>query len=374
MKLNLYTSALSALFIAAIVSSCSPDKTAMLTELKRKKADIEKDIAALEKELKVSDTTTIADVKSKEVAVAEINPGVFNYFVQTQGLIQAENNILVSAQSMGVLTKVLVSEGDAVNKGQTLAQIDNSLLLSSIEEVKGSMELANTVYERQKNLWEQKIGTEVQYLQAKNNREGLERRLATLQEQLEMTRIKAPITGTVDDVNVKIGENIAPGLPAFRVINTSELKVAMNVSEAYANAINKGNKVTVTISDSGKTFESAISFVGKNIDPLSRSFPVEVKLPASKELRPNMTAVIRVVFQTYPSALSVPINIVQDINGEKVVYVAESNGAQLVARRKVIKIDGVYDNQAHVLSGLQAGDKIITVGYQGLNDGQFIKI
>jgi membrane fusion protein (multidrug efflux system) len=373
MKLNLYTPILSTLLIVAIVSSCSPDKTAQLEELKVKRADIEKNIASLEKELNVTDTTK-AVVKSKEVVVIEINPHVFNYFVQTQGLIQAENNILVSAKSMGVLTQVFVREGDAVNKGQILAQIDNSLLLSSIEEVKGSMELANTVYERQKNLWEQKIGTEVQYLQARNNKESLERRLATLQEQIEMTKIKAPITGTIDAVNVKIGENVAPGLPAFRVINTSDLKVALNVSEAYANAINKGNKVTVTITDSGKTFESSISFVGKNIDPLSRSFPVEVKLPSSRELRPNMTAVIRVIFQTYPSALSVPINVVQDINGEKVVYVAESNGTQLVARKRIIKIDGVYGNQAHVLSGLQAGDKIVTVGYQGLNDGQFIKM
>ncbi len=371
MKLNLYTPILSSLVVAILISSCSSDNTAKLDGLKKQKAEIDKEIAALEKELNV-DTTK--KVKSKEVAIIDLAPRKFDYFVQTQGLIAAENNILVSAKSMGVLTHVGAREGDFVNQGQTLAQIDNSILLSSVEEIKGQLELANTVYERQKNLWDQKIGSEVQYLQAKNNKESLEKRLATLKEQLEMTKIKSPITGTVDAVNVKVGENVAPGFPVFRVINTSALKVELKVSEAYANTINKGNKVTVTVTDLNKTFESSISFAGKNIDPLSRSFPVEVKLPSSSELRPNMTAVVRVIFQTHPSALCVPVNVVQDINGEKVVYVAEKNGNQWVARKKIVKIDGVYDNLANVTSGLLAGDKVITVGYQGLNDGQFIKI
>jgi len=372
MKLNLYTPILSSLFVATLISSCGSDNTARLNELKKQKGDIDQEIATLEKELKVVDTTKKA--KSKEVAIIDLAPRKFDYFVQTQGLIVAENNILVSAKSMGVLTQVSVHEGDYVNQGQTLAQIDNSILLSSVEEVKGQLELANTVFERQKALWDQKIGSEVQYLQAKNNKESLEKRLATLKEQLEMTKIKSPITGTIDAVNVKVGENVAPGMPVFRVINTSVLKVALKVSEAYANTINKGNKVSVTVTDINKTFESSISFAGKNIDPLSRSFPVEVKLPASSELRPNMTAVVRVIFQSYPSALCVPVNVVQDINGEKVVYVAEKNGNQLVARKKIVKIDGVYDNLANVTSGLLAGDQVITVGYQGLNDGQFIKI
>lgn len=189
-----------------------------------------------------------------------------------------------------------------------------------------------------------------------------------------MTKIKAPIGGTVDAVNAKVGENVGPGMPAFRVINTSDLKVTLKVSEAYTNTIELGNKVSVAISDLGKSFQSTISFVGKNIDPLSRSFPVEVKLPASKELHPNMTAVVRVVYESFPTALVVPVNVVQEINGQKVVYVAETANGQTVAKKKVVTIDGVFDNFAHITSGLTAGDKIITVGYQGLNDGQSIKI
>lgn len=373
MKLNLHRSNRSALFIVLIVFACNPDKVAELGKLKKKRADIEKEITSLEKEISSTDTTQ-AKIKSKEVVVQEVNPREFNHFVQTQGLVQTDNNILVSARSMGVITQVYVQEGDAVSKGQTLAQIDNSVLVHSIDELKGGLDLARTVYEKQKNLWDQKIGTEIQYLQAKNNKESLEKKMATLHEQVEMSKIKAPISGTVDAVNVKVGENVAPGVPTFRVINTSDLKVALKVSEAYINHIKKGNKATVTISDLGKTFVSTIDFVGKNIDPLSRSFPVEVKMPASQELRPNMTAVIKVIFRTDAAALCVPVNVVQEVNGEKIVYVAEGNGQQTVARKKVVTIDGVFDNMAQVLSGLKAGDKIITVGYQGLNDGEFIKI
>jgi RND family efflux transporter MFP subunit len=373
MKFNLYTTVFTVLTVVALATSCNPDKAAKLQELKGKRTELDREIAALQKELNLSDTSA-STTKSKEVAVIELSPRPFDHYVQTQGLIQAENNILVSARSMGVLTQVIAKEGDAVSKGQVLAQIDNSIIMRSIDEVKGQLELATTVYQRQKTLWDQKIGSEVQYLQAKNNKESLEKRLATLQEQLEMTKIKSPISGTVDAVNAKVGENVGPGMPAFRVINTSDLKVSLKVSEAYANTISNGNMVSVTVSDLGKTFQSKISFVGRNIDPLSRSFPVEVKLPSTKELHPNMTAVVRVIYDSFPAALVVPVNVVQDINGQKVVYVAVTENGQSVARKKVVEISGVYDNLAHITSGLNAGDKIITVGYQGLNDGQFIRI
>lgn len=366
---------MSVLVVTAILAGCSAaeDKAATLEKLKVQQAKLVKDISTLEKELAASNPESIK-VKSKEVVVVELTPRKFDQYVQTQGSVESTDNILVSAKSMGVLTQVFAREGDAVVKGQTLAQIDNTLTLRGIEEIKSNLDLVNTVYERQKNLWDQKIGTEVQYLQAKNNKESLERRLATLNEQLEMSKIKSPINGTVDQVNVKIGENAAPGQPAFRVINGNDLRVSAKVSEAYISTIRKGNKSVVTFSDYDKKIEAPVTFVGRSIDQLSRSFTIEVKLPASNELRPNMTAVLKVIFSSIPSALCVPVNVVQEINGEKIVYVAESDGKQVVARKKVVQIDGVYDNFAQVTSGLKVGDKVITVGYQGLNDGELIKI
>lgn len=355
-----------------LVVGCG-DKAAKLEKLKSEQATLAKEIETLEKELAAQNPQEVV-VRMKDIGVLEVTPRKFEYYVQTQGMVESEQNILVSAKAAGVISSVLVTEGQSVVKGQILAKIDDAVTTSSIEEVKASLQLATTVYERQKSLWDKKIGTEIQYLQAKNNKESLEKRLATLNEQLDMYRIKSPINGTIDAVNVKIGENAAPGVPAFRVINIADLKVKAKVSEAYVTTIKKGNLVKISFSDQDKPIEARISFVGRNIDPLSRSFPVEVELPHTIDLRPSMTAVLRIIFQSEPQALCVPINVVQEINGQKVVYVMESDGTHSIARRKVIEIGGIFDNLAEVKTGLKAGDKVITVGYQGLNDGEFVKI
>ncbi len=370
MKNKIYSFTLIVAVVLLVAACGKPDPKAELTKLKAEQATLAKKISDLEKTV----TPDSVKVRLKEVAVAEVAPRKFDHFIQTQGMIEAVDNIMVSAKSAGVLTQVFVREGDAVVKGQTLAQIDNSLLIRGIEELRSGLELAKTVYDRQKNLWDQKIGTEIQYLQAKNNKESTERRLATLNEQVEMSKLKSPINGTIDAVNIKIGENVAPGVPAFRVINTNDLKIASKISEAYANDIKKGDKVLVSLSDTDRKFEARVTFVGRNIEQLTRSFPIEIKVPSSADLRPNMTAVIQVVFHSEPKALCVPVNIVQDINGQKVVYVAENEGGKLVARRKVVEVVGVYNNLAELKTGIKAGDKIITVGYQGLNDGELIKI
>ena len=349
------------------------DKSAQLKKLKDQQVSLGKEIASLEKEV-ASTNPDSTDQKSKEVIITALTPRRFDKYVQTQGSVESIDNIIISAKSPGVITNVYVREGDVVTKGQTLAQIDNSLVVKGIDELKSGLELSKTVYDRQKNLWDQKIGTEIQYLQAKNNKESLDRRLATLQEQLDMMKIKSLISGVVDEVEARVGQNTAPGAPAFRVINNSDLKISAKISEAYISSIKKGNNSLVTFSDTDKRISAPVSFVARNIDPLTRSFIVEIKLPSSPDLRPNMTAVLRVIFDSVPSALCVPVNVVQDINGEKVVYVAESNGKQMVARKRVVKLDGIYDNLAQVISGLAAGDKVITFGYQGLIDGEFIKI
>jgi RND family efflux transporter MFP subunit len=287
--------------------------------------------------------------------------------------VEAEDNVILSAKSMGVVTAVYVTEGQAVAKGQTLVQLDNAVIKQSIEAMKSQLELATVIFERQKNLWEQKIGTEVQYLQAKANKENLERQLGSLKEQSEMSKINSPINGTVDEVMAKVGENLAPGMPSVRVINSSNLKLKANVSEAYVTNIKKGNKVIVSIPELKKELTAQVSFVGKNIDPLSRTFTVEIKLPSLPDLRPNMTGVVKVIFHTEPSTIVVPINVVQDINAEKVVYVLDETGKQTVARKRVVTVEAVYDNLAQV-QGLKAGEKLITTGYQGLNDGQAVKL
>ncbi len=376
MKTKFYIHILGAVVIAGLLAACSAaspetDKKAQLQKLKSQQTKLSADIRKLEDELAKENPETVT-AKSKNVGVANLVAQPFDYFIQTQGSVEAIDNIMISARTAGNISQVFSREGDVVTKGQTLAQIDNSITQRSIDELKASLDLAKTVYERQKNLWNQKIGTEVQYLQAKNNRESLERRLATLNEQLDMSRIKSPIDGSVDEVALKIGQNVAPGMPAFRVVSFDKLKMRAAVSEAYVTSVKKGNKVILTFPDINKELEATVTFVGKTINQLSRTFPVEVALPSYADLRPNMSGVLKIIFQTVPDALTIPVNVVQDINGEKVVYIAELSDGKMVARRKVVEIAGIYGNFAQV-AGLKAGDKVINVGYQGLNDGELIK-
>ena len=378
MKFNVYTRIAIAVFVAGLLAACSAaspddDKKARLDKLKEQQASITKEIQKLESEIVADSPDSAASVRAKDVGVTELKPQTFEHYVQTQGYIESENNILVSAESMGVVTKVYVTEGQQVSRGQTLAQIDNSVIQRNMESMESQLALATSVYERQKNLWDQKIGTEVQFLQAKTNKESLEKQLESLREQNEKSKIKSPISGTVDAIAVKAGENIAPGLPAVRVVNTSDLKIQASVSEAYITRIKKGNKVRVSISELNKDLDAKVTFVGKTIDILSRTFNVEVALPSEPNLRPNMTATVKVIFESVPSAVVVPVNVIQEINSEKVVYVAEQKGNHTIASRRVVTVDGVYGNVAQV-NGLNPGDKLITIGYQGLNDGDFVKI
>lgn len=378
MKFNRITRIAFAVVITGLMAACSAttredDKKARLEELKAQQADLTKEIQKLEAEIAKENPDSVTALRAKEVAVAELTPRKFDHYVQTQGHIESENNVLVSAEMMGPVTNVYVTEGQNVSKGQVLAQIENSVISRNIESMEAQLELATSVYERQKNLWDQKIGTEVQFLQARTNKESLEKQLASLREQKDKTRIKAPLSGSVDEVFVKVGENMAPGMPAFRVVNSAVLKIQAPVSEAYVTDIRKGDRALVRISELNKEVEAKVTFVGRTIDRLSRTFNVEVALSSDADLRPNMTATVKIVFQSDPNAIVVPVNIVQDINGEKVVYVAEQQGSHFVARRKVVTIDGVFGDLAEV-SGLNAGEKVVTVGYQGLNDGDNITI
>lgn len=377
MNTKMYTRIALAAIITAFIAACSAtsaddDKQARLQTLKEQEASISKEIAKLESEIAAAHPDAGDNIRAKDVGVLELTPRRFDHYIETQGHIESENNVLVSAESMGVIQQVRVTEGQRVSRGQVLAEIDNAVIKRNIESMEAQLELAKSVFERQKNLWDQQIGTEVQFLQAKTTKESLEKQLASLREQNDKTRVKAPVSGTVDEIFAKVGETIAPGMPAVRVVNTSDLKIQARVSEAYVTDIHKGDKVLVNISELKKEVEAKVTFVSKTIDRLSRTFNVEVALPSDPALRTNMTATVKIIFESNPEALVVPINVIQDINEEKVVYIVRQDGKHATADRKVITVKGVYGNQAEV-EGLKAGDKLITVGYQGLNDGDYIK-
>jgi len=359
-----------------LLASCSENKEGVegkkeeLAKLKTERAENEKKIKALEIEITKLDPKKSVEAKVKPVSIDTLDAAVFRHYVELQGTVDAKNNVMVTPKSGGVVTAMNVKEGDYVKAGSIIGRIDNSILSESIEELKTQMTLANTIYEKQKNLWDQKIGTELQYLQAKNNKESLERRMSTLNTQLAQTSIVSPMSGVVDMVNVKVGEMASPGVGVVRIVNLSNLKVMAKVSDTYAASVKKGDEVIIKFPDLKKEYKARISFVSTTVDPLSRTFTIEANLPSDKSIKPNMMAQVQINDATSKNALAIDQNYVQSTEKGNVVYVAVTEGNKKIARAKEVKTGLSYNGKVEILSGLTAGDQLITLGYQEVSDGQ----
>ncbi|MCX6213203.1 efflux RND transporter periplasmic adaptor subunit [Spirosoma sp.] len=368
-----------AIALVSLLAACSGEKKTdvqgkreELTELKSQQTELTTKIKTLEAELAKLEPKKQEDVRVKDVTVSPVAATTFKHFVELQGTIDAKNNVQVSPKSGGVVTAVYVKEGDQVRAGQAIAKIDDQLLRESMAELKTQLSLVNTVYEKQAALWNQQIGTEIQYLQAKNNKESLERRLATLNAQLGQSTVTAPISGVVDQVMVKIGQSAAPGMGLVRVVNLSQLKVVAKVSDTYSGSVHKGDVVLIDFPDLQKSLNSRISFVATTVDPLTRTFTIEAPLPSDNALKPNMLARIKINDETKANAIVINQNLIQSTENGQLVYVAVSEGTKKVAKARPIKTGPSYGGQIAIMQGLQAGDQIVTTGYQDLVDGQAI--
>ncbi|WP_126245622.1 efflux RND transporter periplasmic adaptor subunit [Chitinophaga rhizosphaerae] len=363
-----------ALPLIALMVACGggeEKKADKLARLKTEKAKLDAEIKTLEKELKGGDSTA---VKTKTVTITQVETATFEHFIDIQGDVDARENVAVSAQSPGIIKAIFVREGQSVSKGQALAQVDDQVMRASLAELQTQLDLATTLYNKQANLWRQKIGSEVQYLTAKSQKEALEKSMATMKDQINLTRIISPINGTVDQVIAKIGDAAAPGNPAFRVVNASNLRVVANVAEAFAGKVSTGDEVEVTFPDIQQTFRTKIGFASRVIDELSRTIRVEIPIQGNKELHPNMIAQLRIVDYRAKDALVVPVNVIQYSLGKPYVLTVKGAGDKLQASRSYIELGRTYNDKAEIKSGIKPGDKIITTGFQGLNDNDFIKL
>jgi len=362
--------------VTILLASCSGNKEGVegkkeeLAKLKTERAENEKKIKALELEIAKLDPKKAVEARVKPVSIDTLDATVFRHYVELQGTVDAKNNVMVTPKSGGVVTSMQVKEGDFVKAGTVIGRIDNSILSESIEELKTQMSLANTLFEKQKNLWDQRIGTELQFLQAKNNKESLERRMSTLNTQLAQTSIVSPMSGVVDMVNVKVGEMASPGVGVVRIVNLNNLKVMAKVSDTYAASVKKGDEVIVKFPDLKKEYKARISFVSTAVDPLSRTFTIEANLPSDKNIKPNMMAQVQINDATSKNALAINQNYVQSTEKGNVVYVAVTEGNKKIARAKEVKTGLSYNGKVEILSGLAAGDQLITLGYQEVSDGQ----
>lgn len=345
-------------------------KQTELSELKAKQSELNKQIKQLETDVARLNPNKAGETRTKDVTVAPVSATTFRHYVELQGTIDAKNNVQVSPKSGGVVTAVYVKEGDNVRAGQAIAKVDDQLLRESQAELKTQLSLVNTVFDKQAALWKQQIGTEIQYLQAKNNKEALERRLSTLNAQIGQSTVTAPISGVVDQVTVKIGQSAAPGMSLVRIVNLSQLKVVAKVADTYSGSVQKGAPIVVRLPDLNRNLNSTISFVSTTVDPLSRTFTIEAPLPADNSLKPNMLAQVKINDQTQVNTIVINQNLIQSTESGQLVYVAENEGGKKIAKARTVKTGQAYGGKIAITAGLKSGDQLVTTGYQDLVDGQ----
>ncbi|MFK7971275.1 MAG: efflux RND transporter periplasmic adaptor subunit [Bacteroidia bacterium] len=342
-----------------------------LEKLKGEKVTLDEKIATLEKTISKLDTTK-REVAPIPVQVTALATGGIKHFLEIQGSVESNRNVMVSPKMGGIYTSIKAKEGQYVSAGSTLATVDDALLRASRAELETQISLLKTLYEKQQRLWDQEIGTEVQLLQAKNNYEALQKRLGSIDEQIAMARVKAPISGSVDKVVPKIGEMATPGMPAFQIISQSDLSLKAKVSESYAATIKLKDAVKIYFPAIDKSYTARITNVGKSIDPTSRTFEVEARLPADKQIKINMYGKMAINDQNLKDIIVTPVEVLQKGAKGNYVYIAAEDGGKWYARRREVETGLSYEGNAEITTGLKAGDRLIIEGFKELSDGQLI--
>lgn len=364
--------------ITIVISSCG-DKNSVkakkekLEKLKTEQAALITQIKTLEDEIKASGDSMETKVKMVNVAITEIQTSNFRHFIDVQGQVDGDENTTISAKVPGLVLNVFAKPGSVVKAGQILAELDGNAVKKQIQSMETNLSLVTDLYNKQKALWEKQVGSEIQFKQAKTNKESLEQQIGAMREQLSMYKITAPSNGTIDEVNLKNGQTAAPGMPYFTIVNFNKLKVKANVAEAFANKVKQGNNVQILFPDLNKNIEAKISYSGKGISALNRTFGVEVNLPNDNSYLPNMIAVVKIIDYEKTNAIVVPVNCIQNGEEGSHVFVAVKENGKNIAKKRTVIVGETYNENAEILSGLEKGEQLITVGYSDLNDGEVIK-
>lgn len=367
------------LAILFVISSCSQDKKAELEKIEKQISELEIKADQLRKELadaNLNDSTSKSDGLILPVGIDTLQKAAFYHKVEVQGTVQSDENITITAEVMSPVTQILVKEGDNVSKGQTIIKLDAAITENSIAEVRNRLELAEITFEKQAKLWEKKVGTEMQYLQAKNQRDALRKQLSTLQAQLDKYIIKSPINGVIDDISVNIGENVSPGFRMIRVVNLSEVEIKAEVPESYVGKIKKGDSVSIKFPAISYIHSAKVTSVGQVISSGNRTYTVQVKFKnPDNKLKPNLLALLSFVDYYNPSVIAIPSSIIISQQNQKIVSIAVKNskGDYEVSSKTVVT--GQSNNGiTEILEGLNEGDLLITEGYKSLENGDLLKI
>lgn len=380
----------SLLVVSLLLSSCGSGNKKSIEDiiasgdlelLRQKKAELDvtaqeisTQLKQLEKEIKTLDpqekVPLITTIKAHETA--------FTHYAELQGNVSTKQNVVITAEYAGVLKQVFVREGQKVTKGQILAKIDDGGLSQQLAQLKIQANLAKTTFERQERLWNQKIGSEIQYLQAKSSYEAQEQAVNQLQQQVAKTTVRAPFSGTIDDVITDQGNVVAPGQSQlFRIVNLNDMYIETDVPERYVSNITKGKNVKVNFPVLGKEVDAKVRQAGNFINPANRTFKVEISLPKTDiGIKPNLTAKLKINDYTNNNAILIPQSIIsENADGQQYVYtISDKKGKKAKAKRAIIETGKTQGDAIEVLTGIKNGDEIIDEGARSVKDGQEIKI
>jgi membrane fusion protein (multidrug efflux system) len=361
--------------IEAIIASNDADNIHKLrSELVTQQQDINAKLVLLDAKLDALNPEKKVPLITSFTAVSE----TFNHFLELQGSVETKQNIVLMPEMNGILSQVYVKKGQKVNKGELLARIDDGGMSQQLAQMQIQADLAKTTFERQERLWEQKIGSEIQYLQAKSTYESQQKVVSQMQLQLAKSSVRAPFSGIIDDIIADQGSVVSPGqTPLFRIVNLSDMYIETDVPETYISSITIGKKVLVSFPVLGKNLEAQVRQAGNFINPNNRTFKVEIAVPnKDNAIKPNLTARLRINDYTNEKALLIPQSIIsENAEGEQYIYILKDKKDNLaLAQRIIIKTGKTQGNVIEVLEGLKDGDEIINEGARSVNDGQTVKV
>ena len=351
------------------------DKRALVKEKRAELSNLTQEVEQLEKAIAEQDPTMVAQNR-KPVTTAQVERSDFEHFVEIQASVAADDYINVTGEVAGRILNLTVEEGDRVRKGQLIAELDLEQLDKQEAELEKALELAQTVYERQKRLWDQNIGSEIQYLEAKNSKERLEKSMETLAFQMTKSKIYAPVSGIVEEVYLKNGELASPGMPIVQLLNPNRLKAVADVSESYLRAVNRGEKVKIAFPALQEEQMATITMIGSTIDPSNRTFNVEARISASSDLiKPNLLATMFIKDKAEEDVVTIPLAMVQqEVGGRDFVYVLENGKAGAFAKKVYVKTGDAYDGEIVIESGLEGGETLIMEGARGLANNEPVEV
>ena len=380
----------SIIIIAAlIVMACGNEQNQSIEDLIA--SDNLEEIRAKKAELDTEQQILLTQIKQLQGKIKELDPQekiplittfltketLFKHYVELQGNVDTNKNLVIYPEYSGVMTNVYVKEGQKVTKGQTLAKIDDGGLSQQVSQLQIQADLAKTTFERQKRLWDQNIGSEIQYLQAKSNYEAQQKAVTQLQQQVSKTFVKAPFSGTIDDVITEQGSVVLPGQSQlFRIVNLDDMYIKTDVPESYITNVTKGKEVEVDFPILGKKMKAKVRQAGSFINPANRTFKVEVEISnKDKNIKPNLTAKLKINDYTNTKAILIPLSIIsENANGEQYVYtITNKSEHKAIAKRSIITTGKTQGDYIEVLSGLSNNDEIIQEGARSVKDGQEVK-